>query len=163
MESLPHRCEHIESIVRCVIVQDGSVLLCGALDERGEVRYWYLPGGHIEPGETAQQAVAREMEEEAGERVEIGACVLVNENHFTQTRSRKGAIRRHEYTFVFVAKAPTASIRSQEAHLRFAWIPFSDLRTLDVRPASQRTWLQDHQLDLTAGRTPGLVFHVEQS
>ena len=33
--------------------------------------YWTLPGGGIEPGESAEQTVVREIEEETGLRVEV--------------------------------------------------------------------------------------------
>jgi 8-oxo-dGTP diphosphatase len=38
---------------------------------------WSLPGGHIEAGETAQAAVAREVMEETGVAIRLGALVDV--------------------------------------------------------------------------------------
>jgi 8-oxo-dGTP diphosphatase len=49
--------------------RDGRLLLIKRGHEPG-AGLWSLPGGRIEPGETHQQAVAREILEETGLRVE---------------------------------------------------------------------------------------------
>jgi ADP-ribose pyrophosphatase YjhB (NUDIX family) len=51
------------------VFRDGKVLL--AL--RAQPRLWSLPGGRIEPGETAEQAALRELHEEVGVEAEIVA------------------------------------------------------------------------------------------
>lgn len=60
--------------VGAVAVRDGALLLVrrGHAPSRGR---WSLPGGRLEPGETAQQALIREMAEETGLIVEVGELV----------------------------------------------------------------------------------------
>ena len=43
----------------------GSAAVIGRLDRKGRL-LWSLPKGHIEPGETAEEAAVREVEEETG-------------------------------------------------------------------------------------------------
>ena len=59
-------------VVGAVIVRDGLVLCvrrgpCGSLPNM-----WEFPGGKIEAGEVAQQALEREIDEELRCRVEVG-------------------------------------------------------------------------------------------
>ncbi|SHF08859.1 NUDIX hydrolase [Streptoalloteichus hindustanus] len=53
--------------IKGVVVRDGKVLLLK--NERDE---WELPGGRIEPGETPEECVAREITEEAQWAVRTG-------------------------------------------------------------------------------------------
>ena len=61
------RCRHPIS-VKGVLIHDGRVLLL--LNERGE---WDLPGGRPDPGEDHRAALEREVREETGLEVEVGA------------------------------------------------------------------------------------------
>ena len=70
----------IETIARGVCVVDGKILLCRA--KGGTTTY--LPGGHIEFGETGRQALVREIKEELGLESSTGAFLGVVENSFIQ-------------------------------------------------------------------------------
>ena len=56
--------------VKGVLIHDGRVLLL--LNERGE---WDLPGGRPDPGEDHRAALKREVREETGLDVEVGAAL----------------------------------------------------------------------------------------
>jgi 8-oxo-dGTP diphosphatase len=60
--------------VGAIAVRDGALLLIrrGHAPSRGR---WSLPGGRVEPGETAHEALVREMAEETGLIVEVGELV----------------------------------------------------------------------------------------
>jgi 8-oxo-dGTP diphosphatase len=53
------------AIASAVIVQDGRLLLARRREREGSLM-WALPGGAIEPGESAEQAAEREALEETG-------------------------------------------------------------------------------------------------
>ena len=72
--------KHIETIARGVCVVDGKVLLCLPKDRS----YSYLPGGHIEFGETGREALVREMKEETGLDATAGRLLGVVESRFVQ-------------------------------------------------------------------------------
>jgi 8-oxo-dGTP diphosphatase len=54
-------------IVNAVLLQDNRVLLARrSLRRRAYPGLWSFPGGHVEPGETLEQALLREAGEEIG-------------------------------------------------------------------------------------------------
>ncbi len=60
-----------------VIVRDGRVLMVHERSRRsGGGEWWTLPGGGLEPGETPEQAVRREVFEETGLVVSAARHVL---------------------------------------------------------------------------------------
>ena len=62
-------------IVAAVIITDGRVLACERAAPPEVAGRWEFPGGKVEPGETDEQALARECAEELGVRVAVGARV----------------------------------------------------------------------------------------
>ena len=62
-------------IVAAIIIIDGRVLACERSAPPEVAGRWEFPGGKVEPGETDEQALARECAEELGVRVEVGARV----------------------------------------------------------------------------------------
>src|SRR3546814_5662160 len=62
--------------VSAAVMEDvqGRVLLTRRGDDGDLAGAWEFPGGKREPGETAQQALCRELHEELGIRVRVGVC-----------------------------------------------------------------------------------------
>ena len=110
----------IEVIARGVCVQDGKILLCRA--KGGATTY--LPGGHVEFGETGRQALVREMKEEMGVEAETGAFLGVVENAFEQHGKPHA-----EVNLVYELKVPAGTPpRALEDWIAFEW---RDLAHLD--------------------------------
>ena len=62
-------------IVGAAILADGRVLACERAEPPETAGRWEFPGGKVEPGESDEDALVREVEEELGVRVEIGARI----------------------------------------------------------------------------------------
>ena len=111
----------IEVIARGVCVVDGKVLLCRA--KGGKTTY--LPGGHVEFGETGRQALVREIREEMGLESTAGAFLGVVENSFLQHGKPHAEVN---LVYELALDAPEAL--SLEDWIEFEWRPLSDLGDL---------------------------------
>lgn len=64
-----------------IIKESSSVLLM----KRADNGLWGIPSGHVEPGETVEQAIIREIEEETGLVVKVSKMIGVYSDPSSQT------------------------------------------------------------------------------
>ena len=62
-------------VAAALIVRDGEILIGQRRPDQPMALQWEFPGGKIEAGESAEQALARELNEELGIRATIGPHV----------------------------------------------------------------------------------------
>jgi 8-oxo-dGTP diphosphatase len=101
--------------IKGALIHDGCVLLL--LNERGE---WDLPGGRPDAGEDHRAALRREVREEAGLEVEVGAAL---EGHMFEVVP--GRFVRIE-AFVCRLIGSSDVVVSAE-HLETRWVPLAEL------------------------------------
>ncbi len=129
---------HIEIIARGLLLHEGRVLLCRNVKHG----YHYLPGGHVEFGESARNALDREMLEECGQGVVVGPLLLTSEEHFDD-----GKKTHHEINLVFHMEqlggtpVPPERVLSIEEHIAFDWIELAQLPEATLYPHSIKAWL----------------------
>lgn len=127
----------IEIIARGLLIEDGHLLIC----RNRKAGYGFLPGGHVEFGESAEAALRRELIEECGLEVRTGDCLLVSEGAF-----ESGGRRHHEINLVFHVErkedgAARPTVESVESKIGFEWIKLGNLAQADIRPAVVCDWL----------------------
>lgn len=111
----------IEIISRALIIKDEKILLCKAVKD---TPHYYLPGGHVEFGESAESALKREFVEETGVAISNLAFVGVFENQWGKVPPH------HEYNLIFTATLDSQAVVSKEEHIEFEWIEIERLDKL---------------------------------
>lgn len=74
-------------ITAAVIKHEGKILIARRSKKNDHLAgLWEFPGGKIEPGETSEGCLAREIEEELGIRIKVGS--FITETVFDYTSKR---------------------------------------------------------------------------
>ncbi len=116
-------------LARGLILEKGKVLLA---HQKG-AENTFLPGGHIEMGEKAELALAREIEEEIGKKAIIKQFIGAVECSWIENEQAN-----HEINLLFEVLVPDLDSGeapvSQESHLEFFWANPADLKTHNLLP-----------------------------
>jgi len=126
--------DSIHVLARAVVIDQGKILLCKTLDL--PVSFYFLPGGHVEHGESASSALIRELSEETGARnVEIKRFLGVLEHSFEPGFS--SICHNHEYNLIFEVESEKLKIDIEipqvEDNIQILWMPVKDIINIDFR------------------------------
>ena len=114
--------------VGAIILKERRVLMVG--NERAD--YLYSVGGRIRFGETAEEAVRREVYEETGVRMEIDRLGFVHENFFVGDAGKVAGRKVHEISFFYYMKTPEdfspvcGSFTDDHSKERLVWVDLEE-------------------------------------
>jgi 8-oxo-dGTP diphosphatase len=125
---------NIHVLSRAVIIDQKSILLCKTLDLKKN--FYFLPGGHVEHGESAQISLLRELVEETGsEDARIKRFLGCLEYSFEF--GANSICHNHEYNFIFEVESDSLKRQNQipqlEKHIELVWMPLLKIATIDLR------------------------------
>lgn len=129
--------------VGAIILKDGKLLMVG--NQRSN--YLYSVGGRIKFGETAEQAVVREVFEETGVKMEIERLGFVHENYFFGDAPTNFGKLIYEISFFFYMKVPDDfmpkcdSFTEDDSKEYLKWISLNDKQK--IYPEFFKTELQN--------------------
>ena len=139
--------DKIHVLSRAVIIDQDKILLCKTLDL--EINFYFLPGGHIQHGESAENALLRELKEESGFSCYIKKFLGCLEYSFAPSYS--SICHNHEYNFIFEAASENlksdTKIVCPEQHIELIWMSIKKLSEIDFRAKPLKKlitgWLSD--------------------
>ena len=69
--------------VTCAIIEnEGKILIARRAADQKLAGKWEFPGGKVEDGESPEECLKRELEEEFGIQVEVGEFITSNNHHY---------------------------------------------------------------------------------
>ncbi len=130
--------KQVRMVAAALILRGDEVLICQRRPDQPMALKWEFPGGKMEPGESAEQALKRELEEELGIDAVIGSRVA----HTRHTYRSGGAVDL-QFFVVLSYQGELKNIIFNDMR----WCPLRDLPSYDFLTADR-----DLVRDLAAGK-----------
>lgn len=113
---------HLVSVAALVTNDNGEILLV-----KSPLRGWEYPGGLIEPGETFQEALHREIREESGVEVEVTGFVGICKN-----------VQRDIVNIDFTARYLSGELTTSEESTEVIWATPQQAREMITFPLTKK-------------------------
>lgn len=130
----------------CPVIQNnGEFLLCKMASDRGVFPgQWALPGGGMEPGETMETALRREIMEELGEELNITDIRPWAFRDDTRTKTYQDGTTEEIYMIYLIFDCISANrkITFNEEFQEITWVSPEKLKDMDLNEATRITFTQ---------------------
>lgn len=135
-----------QRIIVCPVIQNnGKFLLCKMASDRGVFPgQWALPGGGMEPGETMETALRREIMEELGEELNITDIRPWAFRDDTRTKTYQDGTTEEIYMIYLIFDCISANrkITFNEEFQEITWVSPEKLKDMDLNEATRITFTQ---------------------
>jgi ADP-ribose pyrophosphatase YjhB (NUDIX family) len=138
--------KNIEIELRAVIVFNNKLLVC-VQNEQPPVHF--LPGGHLEFGETIEDGLRREIKEEMGAEINSIKFLKAFENFYNSNNTD-----HHEINLVHVVSLnikSTEEIKALEDHISFAWVEIEKIKNVKMLPPVIHRYLVEYFAEKSSG------------
>ncbi len=127
--------------VGAVIVYQGKILLEKRKNEPGKGN-WAVPGGLVELGETLEDAVIREAEEETCLKVEKPRLLDVVDNVQIDD---KGKVRYHFVIVDYALQVTSGAFKASSDAEELRWVPFDEVEKYELTQSFREFFQRNRQ------------------
>lgn len=135
-----------QRIIVCPIIENnGEILLCQMAADRGVFPgQWAISGGGMEPGETVEQALRREISEELGDALKITHVRPWTFRDDTRVKTYADGTQEEIYMvyLIFDCVSSNREVTFNEEFQAIAWVKPEDLGNYDLNVATRQTFIE---------------------
>jgi ADP-ribose pyrophosphatase YjhB (NUDIX family) len=117
--------------VSVVVPDDQERIL---LIRRTDNKYWSIPGGGMEPGESVREAAMREVKEETGIDCEITGLIGIYSNPRHVAAYDDGEVRQ-EFSICLTGRLLGGSLRTSSESSEVRFVPAADIPAYEIHPS----------------------------
>lgn len=117
----------MQKVTAAVIEKEGKILIARRKQGDAQSGKWEFPGGKLEPGETPEACLKRELREELGIETEVGSFLC----------STRFAYRHMAVELLFYRTAYVSGVITLHEHDRIEWVSPEALSDFDFLEADR--------------------------
>lgn len=110
-------------VIRAIIKdsENNTLILKRAPDSRSNPRCWELPGGKVEPGESFDQAMIREIKEETNLNISLRRAVGIAQQDLPHI---------HSVHVIMTVDVDSGDLKISDEHTEYRWASLEEIKSL---------------------------------